>query len=72
MFKTKYEIDERWYMLGLSSDEEENFQGFHSKHQLNIADEAGGINAKSLDALEALMTGEGTKLLYIGNPTIAN
>lgn len=71
MFKTKYEIDERWYMLGLSSDKEENFQGFHAEHQLNIADEAGGINPKSLEALEALMTWEWTKLLYIGNPIIA-
>lgn len=43
-------------MLGLSSDKEENFQGFHAEHQLNIADEAGGINPKSLEALEALMT----------------
>lgn len=72
MFKTKFEIDERWYMLWLSSDKEENFQWFHAKHQLNIADEAGGIPAKSLEALEALMTWEWTKLLYIGNPTVAN
>lgn len=26
ILKTRYEIDERWYMLGLSSDKEENFQ----------------------------------------------
>lgn len=71
MNKTKFEIDERWYMLGLSSDEESNFQWFHSLNQLNIADEAGGINTRSLEALEALMTGEWTKLLYIGNPIIA-
>jgi len=71
MNKTKFEIDERWYMLGLSSDEESNFQWFHSLNQLNIADEAWGIKAKSLEALEALMTWEGTKLLYIWNPTIA-
>lgn len=71
MNKTKFEIDERWYMLGLSSDEESNFQWFHSLNQLNIADEAWGINAKSLEALEALMTWEWTKLLYIWNPTIA-
>jgi hypothetical protein len=26
MFKTKFEVSEMWYMLGLSSDKEENFQ----------------------------------------------
>jgi hypothetical protein len=26
MLKTRFEVDERWYMLGLSSDKEENFQ----------------------------------------------
>jgi len=72
MFKTKFEIDERWYMLGLSSDKEENFQGFHAEHQLNIADEAGWVKVQSLEALEALMTGKGTKLLYIWNPIVAN
>lgn len=72
MLKTKYEIDERWYMLGMSSDKEENFQGFHAPNQLNIADEAGGIKAQSLEALEALMTGKWTKLLYIWNPLIAS
>ncbi len=72
MFKTKFEIDENWYMLWLSSDKEENFQWFHAKDQLNIADEAWGIQEKSLEALEALMTGKWTKLLYIWNPIIPN
>ena len=71
MFKTKYEISDMWYMIGMSSDEESNFQGFHALHQLNIADEAGWIKTNTLWALEALMTWEWTKLLYIGNPTIA-
>lgn len=71
MFKTKFEISDMWYMIGMSSDNEANFQWFHSLHQLNIADEAWGINPKTLEAFEALMTWEGTKLLYIGNPTIA-
>lgn len=72
ILKTKYEIDEKWYMLGLSSDKEENFQWFHAENQLNIADEAWWIKAQSLEALEALMTSEWTKLLYIWNPIIAN
>lgn len=71
MFKTKFEISEMWYMLGLSSDNEANFQWFHALNQLNIADEAWGIPINTLQALEALMTWEWTKLLYIGNPTIA-
>lgn len=71
MFKTKFEISDMWYMIGMSSDNEANFQGFHALHQLNIADEAWWIPTNTLWALEALMTWEWTKLLYIGNPTIA-
>ncbi len=41
MLKTKFEIDEKWYALGLSSDKEDNFQGFHAEHILVIVDEAG-------------------------------
>ena len=40
MFKTKFEISDMWYMIGMSSDNEANFQGFHALNQLNIADEA--------------------------------
>lgn len=69
ILKTKYEIDEKWYAIGLSSDKEDNFQWFHAKNLLVIADEAGGIVNKTLNIMEALLTSEGARLLYIWNPT---
>lgn len=58
-------------MLWLSSDKEENFQGFHAVNQLNIVDEAGWVQAKSLEAIESITTGEWAKILLIWNPTVA-
>lgn len=72
LLKTKYEIDEKWYAIGLSSDKEDNFQGFHANNLLVVADEAGGIVEKTLTVMEALLTSEGSRLLYIGNPTKAS
>jgi len=51
-----------------SDDSEASMQGIHAPHLLVIVDEAGGIPSTLGDALEALMTGEHTRLLLIGNP----
>ncbi len=72
MLKTKYELDEKWYAIGLSSDKDDNFQGFHAEHLLAISDEASGISDNTLNVQEALMTSEGTHELWIGNPTNTN
>lgn len=69
MLKTKYEIDEKWYAIGISSDKDDNFQGFHAEHLLVIADEASGIPERTLNVIEALMTSQSTHQLLIGNPT---
>lgn len=69
ILKTKYEIDEKWYAIGISSDKDDNFQGFHAEHLLVIADEAAGIPENTMQVIEALMTSQGTRQLLIGNPT---
>lgn len=69
MFKTKYEIDEKWYALWLSSDKEDNFQGFHATNILILVDEAWWVWESTLTVIEALMTSQWTKLCYIWNPT---
>ena len=43
-------------------------QGIHAEHLLIVVDEAGGISNTIGQALEALMTGENTRLLLLGNP----
>lgn len=69
--KTDLSITEIWYSLGVSTDQIENLQGFHSKsgYVLVIVDEASGIDEKIFGAIDSLMTSEGAKLLLIGNPT---
>ena len=43
-------------------------QGIHAEYLLIVVDEAGGISNTIGQALEALMTGENTRLLLLGNP----
>ena len=56
------------FALGFASDEEINFQGFHSLNFLLVADEAAGIPMPVFDALSTLMTGEHSRMLLISNP----
>jgi len=72
ILKVKYEIDEKRYALWLSSDKEDNFQGFHARHLLVVADEAGWIKESTLKVMEALLTSQWTRILYIWNPTQAS
>ncbi len=72
LLKVKYEIDEKRYALWLSSDKEDNFQGFHAEHLLVIVDEAWWVAEKTLKVIEALMTSKWTRILYIWNPTQAS
>lgn len=43
-------------------------QGIHAPNLLIVVDEAGGISDQIGTAIEALMTGEHTRLLLLGNP----
>jgi len=56
------------FALGFASDEEINFQGFHSENFLLVADEAAGISTPIFQALKTLMTGEHSRMLLISNP----
>lgn len=58
ILKTKYEIDEKWYAIGISSDKDDNFQGFHAEHLLVVGDEAAGIPENTMQVIEALMTSQ--------------
>ena len=65
ILKTKFEIDEKWYAIGISSDKDDNFQGFHAEHLLVVGDEAAGIPENTMQVMEALMTSQGTHELLI-------
>jgi hypothetical protein len=71
MLKTKVELPDGRYGIGLSSKPEnsESFAGHHAEHILVIYDEASGINAKIFEVGEGYMTTDGARALLIGNPT---
>lgn len=56
------------YGFSPSHHNESAVQGFHAPYLLIIVDEAGGIPMQLGRNLDALMTGENTRLLAIGNP----
>ncbi len=58
------------FALGFSTDQAENFQGFHGKQVLIIADEAPGIEPGIFDAIAGTMAGGKVHTVMAGNPTI--
>ena len=56
--------------MGFSTDQAENFQGFHGKQVLIIADEAPGIEPGIFDAIAGTMAGGRVHTVMAGNPTI--
>lgn len=72
LLKTKLDIDETWFALGIANDEHnmEGFQGWHAKAMLVIFDEASGISPKIYEAaLGAMAGGHTVRFVLIGNPT---
>jgi hypothetical protein len=57
------------FALGLSTDQAENFQGYHGKRVLIIADEAPGIEPAIWDAIADIMAGGMVHIVMAGNPT---
>lgn len=67
--QTSLEIDTNWFALGLSTDDPDRFQGYHSDYILLICDEAAGIREEIFEASTGIVSSEHAKELYIGNPT---
>lgn len=75
--KTQLNIGPKRFAYGISTvvtnqDEGVKFQGIHAKHVLVIIDEAPGVDAKIWQAIESARAGGNTRVLAIGNPTIAS
>jgi hypothetical protein len=68
VLRTQIRIGDDWFALGLSTDEPDRFQGFHSAHLLLIFDEAAGICREIWDIAEGQMAGSFARWLAIGNP----
>jgi len=72
LLDTRWELGEDRYAMGLSADSADQFQGFHSPNLLVVVDEAEGVSDFIYEAVEAVMTSAGSRLLLIGNPTTAS
>src|SRR5271155_3238607 len=62
--------DDNNFALGFSTNQAENFQGYHGKEVLIIADEAPGIEPGIFDAIAGIMAGGKVHIVMAGNPTI--
>ena len=69
MLSTRFEVADDRFALGLSTDDVDQFQGFHSPNMLIVVDEAEGVAEPIYEAIDAVMTASNCKLLLIGNPT---
>ncbi len=69
MLDTRLDMREDWFALGISTDEVNRFQGFHSPHLLVLIDEALGVDPIIWEAIEGLHS---EKVLAIGNPLEAS
>ena len=65
LLTTELKLNEEWFALGISTDEVNRFQGFHSPYLLVIVDEALGVNSMIWEAIEGLHP---YRILAIGNP----
>jgi hypothetical protein len=62
--------DDDNFALGFSTNQADNFQGYHGKHVLVIADEAPGIESGIWDAVAGTMAGGKVHIVMAGNPTV--
>ena len=69
LLDTRWELADDRYAMGLSADSADQFQGFHSSHLLIVVDEAEGVSDSIYEAIDSVMTSDGSRLLLIGNPT---
>ena len=62
--------DDSNFALGFSTSQAENFQGYHGRHVLILADEAPGIESGVWDAIAGVMAGGEVHVVMAGNPTL--
>jgi phage terminase large subunit len=58
------------FAIGFSTNQTENFQGYHGRYVLIIADEAPGIESGIWDAVAGTMAGGKVHIVMAGNPTV--
>lgn len=75
LMQTRLDLGPSWYAMGLSTDREERFQGFHAQGSqpggpgglMVIIDEASGVADPIWDAMRGYLTSPNCYVLAIGN-----
>lgn len=75
--QTELKLNEKRYAIGFATSVTDNnegvkFQGFHEDNTLIIVDEAPGIHPGIWKAIAGIRAGGNTRVLALGNPTIAS
>lgn len=65
MLKTELKFNNEWFAMGLSTNEVNRFQGFHSPYLLVVIDEALGVSSDIWEAIDGLHP---YRVIAIGNP----
>ena len=69
LYSTRWDVAEGQYALGITADEADSFQGFHSPNLLVVVDEASGVEEPIYEAIDSMATAGNPRILLIGNPT---
>lgn len=68
--KVELNIEPDWRAGGLSTNEPQTFQGYHSPNPMVIVDEANVVSDAIFGAIDTLVSGGNSRLLLIGNPVV--
>lgn len=71
MLQQQFTLREDWWAWGFTAPEydPDRFQGFHADSILVIIDEAAGVSPLIYEAIDSILSGQGGRLLHVGNPT---
>lgn len=67
--QTQLKVSPSRFAMGLATNETERFQGFREEHTLFIIDEASGVEADIVEAIEGSLQSPHAHLIMVGNPT---
>lgn len=68
MTTSRLELSDKRFAIGLTTNIEAYFQGFHSDNILIIVDEASAVRDCIFDAIFGCLTSSNSKILMLGNP----
>jgi len=61
-------LTNKWFAIGLSTNQPERLQGYHEENLLLVVDESSGIKDDIFEAAQRILTSKNTHILQIGNP----